>query len=131
MFTRARRCDPSRSCHGRIYIGTVEHRARLSRTPSSSFVTPSPKAVTVGHSLHPSSLLPPASLKVSRGGKTKGTGVGRGDIVELYGPSGSGKSEVLINVVARCVMPAWLGGEEQPAVYFDNGELKTKLDVHS
>ncbi|CAB1111787.1 unnamed protein product [Ectocarpus sp. CCAP 1310/34] len=52
--------------------------------------------------------------------KTKDKGVGRGDVVELYGPSGSGKSEVLINVVARCVMPAWLGGEERPAVFFDN-----------
>lgn len=49
-------------------------------------------------------------------------GVGRGDLVELYGPSGSGKSEVLINVVARCILPAWLGGEERTAVFFDNGE---------
>ncbi|CAM9460250.1 unnamed protein product [Ectocarpus sp. 4 AP-2014] len=56
----------------------------------------------------------------SGGSKTKDKGVGRGDVVELYGPSGSGKSEVLINVVARCVMPAWLGGEERPAVFFDN-----------
>lgn len=54
-------------------------------------------------------------------GKEKG--VGRGDVVELYGPSGSGKSEVLINVVARCVLPAWLGGEEQTAVFFDSGEV--------
>ena len=49
-------------------------------------------------------------------------GVGRGDIVELYGPSGCGKSEVLINVVVQSVLPAWLGGEESTAVYFDNGE---------
>ncbi|CAM9655152.1 unnamed protein product [Ectocarpus fasciculatus] len=56
----------------------------------------------------------------SGGSQTKDKGVGRGDVVELYGPSGSGKSEVLINVVARCVMPAWLGGEERPAVFFDN-----------
>eukprot|EP00904_Undaria_pinnatifida_P009886 jgi/Undpi1/6027/HiC_scaffold_2.g01301.m1 len=47
-------------------------------------------------------------------------GVGRGDVVELYGPSGCGKSEVLINVVARCVLPAWLGGQEQVAFFFDN-----------
>ncbi|CAM9722438.1 unnamed protein product [Ascophyllum nodosum] len=47
-------------------------------------------------------------------------GVGRGDIVELYGPSGCGKSEVLINVVVQSVLPAWLGGEESTAVYFDN-----------
>lgn len=53
-------------------------------------------------------------------GKEKG--VGRGDVVEIYGPSGSGKSEVLINVVVRCVLPAWLGGEERTAVFFDNGE---------
>lgn len=56
-------------------------------------------------------------------GKEKG--VGRGDVVEIYGPSGSGKSEVLINVVARCVLPAWLGGEERTAVFFDNGERGT------
>ena len=48
--------------------------------------------------------------------------MGRGDVVELYGPSGCGKSEVLINVVARCVLPAWLGGQEQVAFFFDNGE---------
>eukprot|EP00903_Cladosiphon_okamuranus_P008091 g7801.t1 len=51
-------------------------------------------------------------------GKEKG--VGRGDVVEIYGSSGSGKSEVLINVVARCILPAWLGGEERTAVFFDN-----------
>lgn len=49
----------------------------------------------------------------------------RGDIVEVYGPSGCGKSEVLINVVARCVLPAWLGGEERTVVFFDNGEKET------
>lgn len=43
--------------------------------------------------------------------------------MEIYGASGSGKSEVLINVVAQYILPAWLGGEEQTAVYFDNGEL--------
>lgn len=42
--------------------------------------------------------------------------------MEVYGASGSGKSEVLINVVAQYILPAWLGGEEQTAVYFDNGE---------
>lgn len=63
------------------------------------------------------------SDKVSGSGVPgKEKGVGRGDVVELYGPSGSGKSEVLINVVARCVLPAWLGGEERTAVFFDNGE---------
>ena len=55
------------------------------------------------------------------GGPGNEKGVGRGDVVELYGPSGSGKSEILINVVARCVLPAWLGGEERTAVFFDNG----------
>lgn len=43
-------------------------------------------------------------------------------MVELYGPSGCGKSEVLINVVAGCVLPAWLGGQERVAFFFDNGE---------
>ena len=50
--------------------------------------------------------------------------MGRGDVVELYGPSGCGKSEVLINVVARSVLPAWLGGQERVAFFFDNGEKR-------
>lgn len=81
---------------------------------------------TFGHLHHRRNTLQHKVPAGSGGSKTKDKGVGRGDVVELYGPSGSGKSEVLINVVARCVMPAWLGGEERPAVFFDNGELSSR-----
>lgn len=65
----------------------------------------------------------PFAPKVSgEGGSARERGLGRGDVVELYGPSGCGKSEVLINVVVQCILPAWLGGEERTAFFFDNGE---------
>ncbi|CAM9498328.1 unnamed protein product [Choristocarpus tenellus] len=55
-----------------------------------------------------------------------GEGIRPGDIVEIYGASGCAKSEVLINVVVRYIMPNQLGGEEKIAVFFDNeGRLST------
>lgn len=78
-------------------------------------------ATTAQHNAH-AKKYPKHNKVPGSGGLSKERGVGRGDVVELYGPSGSGKSEVLINVVARCILPAWLGGDERTAVFFDNGE---------
>lgn len=75
------------------------------------------------------SLLHTPCLSISQTGKPPGgrssseEGMGRGDVVEIYGGSGSGKTELLMNVIAQHVLPAWLGGEEQTAFFFDNGKF--------
>lgn len=48
-----------------------------------------------------------------------------GDIVELYGRSGSGKTEILLNLIAHCVLPEYyngitFGGAGVEVVFFDN-----------
>jgi len=52
-------------------------------------------------------------------------GLRNGDIVELYGPSSVGKTTLLYNVIASCVLPRkWndvsIGGNESGVIYFDN-----------
>ncbi|KAL2631442.1 hypothetical protein R1flu_016128 [Riccia fluitans] len=51
-----------------------------------------------------------------------------GHVLEVAGPSGSGKSEIMLQAIISCILPKeWqghkLGGSEKPAVFFD-------LDCH-
>ena len=47
-----------------------------------------------------------SSLPSARGGLCAG------DVVEVTGGEGSGKSEILLNIAARCVLPRWWGDRE-------------------
>ncbi|KAL3689272.1 hypothetical protein R1sor_015581 [Riccia sorocarpa] len=47
-----------------------------------------------------------------------------GHVLEVAGPSGSGKSEIMLQAIVSCILPKeWrghkLGGSEKPAVFFD------------
>ncbi|KAK7064134.1 hypothetical protein R3P38DRAFT_2822645 [Favolaschia claudopus] len=42
-----------------------------------------------------------------------------GDVLELQGPSGSGKSQILYILLAVCIAPSSLGGWQKAAVLFD------------
>uniref|UniRef100_UPI00358F4CCB DNA repair protein XRCC2 isoform X4 n=1 Tax=Myxine glutinosa TaxID=7769 RepID=UPI00358F4CCB len=42
-----------------------------------------------------------------------------GDVVELHGPEGCGKSEMLLRLIARCILPRYAGGSESYAVLLD------------
>uniref|UniRef100_A0A8C4NCM8 X-ray repair cross complementing 2 n=1 Tax=Eptatretus burgeri TaxID=7764 RepID=A0A8C4NCM8_EPTBU len=42
-----------------------------------------------------------------------------GDVVELHGPEGCGKSEMLLRLIARCILPRYAGGLESHAVLLD------------
>mmetsp|Transcript_73107 Transcript_73107/g.208332 ORF Transcript_73107/g.208332 Transcript_73107/m.208332 type:complete len:151 (-) Transcript_73107:33-485(-) len=48
------------------------------------------------------------------------TGLVAGDVVEVFGESGSGKTEVLMGAVARTVLPEADGGTGRLVVYFDH-----------
>ncbi|CAM9738240.1 unnamed protein product [Chrysoparadoxa australica] len=48
-----------------------------------------------------------------------GAGIVAGDVVEVYGPSPSGKSELLLNVVLQTVLPKEMGGRASRAVCVD------------
>ena len=48
------------------------------------------------------------------------------NVVQLSGPSGSGKSEVMLHLAARCLMPGSLGGQGGDVVYFD---IAHQLDI--
>ena len=41
-----------------------------------------------------------------------GGGLCPGDVVEMTGGEGSGKTEMLLNITAQCVLPRWWGGRE-------------------
>ncbi|XP_078577741.1 DNA repair protein XRCC2-like [Branchiostoma floridae x Branchiostoma japonicum] len=43
-----------------------------------------------------------------------------GDAIELYGPEGTAKTEMLLHLTARCILPASLGGLEAGVVFIDN-----------
>ena len=47
-------------------------------------------------------------------------GVCGGDVVELFGSSGVGKSELMLQLAIKCVLPAELGGSDSCCVLFDN-----------
>ena len=39
-------------------------------------------------------------------------GLAGGDVVELFGPEGGGKSETVLNMVVNCILPHDCGGVE-------------------
>jgi energy-coupling factor transporter ATP-binding protein EcfA2 len=43
-----------------------------------------------------------------------------GDIIEIVGDQGSGKSELLAHLIGSCILPRCVGGNGSAAVYFDN-----------
>lgn len=47
-------------------------------------------------------------------------GVCGGDVLELFGSSGVGKSELMLQLAIKCVLPAELGGSDCSCVLFDN-----------
>jgi len=52
-------------------------------------------------------------------------GLRTGEVIELYGASGVGKSELLLQVISSCILPRqWndftIGGHESGLLYFDN-----------
>jgi DNA-repair protein XRCC2 len=49
-----------------------------------------------------------------------------GNVLEVSGPLGSGKTEVLLHAAASCVLPRRHGGAEAPAIYID---LDGRLDI--
>ena len=51
-------------------------------------------------------------------------GLQSGDIVELYGPSGSAKSELLLNMAMFYALPTDLTGRGHFAIYIDLGEYR-------
>lgn len=51
----------------------------------------------------------------------------RGDIVELQGPSGSGKSHLLYYLICSCILPLRLGGWNKVSVVFDTDGT---FDIH-
>jgi RecA/RadA recombinase len=70
-----------------------------------------------------------ASQEAGAGGSSRG-GIRGGDVVEFYGKTGSGKTELLLHIVASAILPpSWtptaavrleLGGEGAGVVFFDN-----------
>ncbi|CAF96152.1 unnamed protein product [Tetraodon nigroviridis] len=46
-------------------------------------------------------------------------GPDHGDVVELHGPAGTGKTELLYHLLCRCVMPAAAGGLEVEVMFVD------------
>jgi hypothetical protein len=58
-----------------------------------------------------------------------GTGCKHGDIIELRGASGSGKTMMMIHAVVHCLLPLTLGGCEKGAVWFDNDGQFSILNV--
>ncbi|CAN0395829.1 unnamed protein product, partial [Phaeothamnion confervicola] len=59
----------------------------------------------------------------------RASGVYSGDVFELYGPSDSAKSEVIVNVVVRSILSRDLGGEERQAYIFDNDSRLSILRI--
>ena len=47
-------------------------------------------------------------------------GLAPGNVIEVYGESGSGKSELLLHVLVRTILPQAAGGQESGVVIFDN-----------
>jgi DNA-repair protein XRCC2 len=47
-------------------------------------------------------------------------GLAPGNVIEVYGESGSGKSELLLHVLMRTILPQAAGGQESGVVIFDN-----------
>uniref|UniRef100_A0A7S3PDZ0 Rad51-like C-terminal domain-containing protein n=1 Tax=Aplanochytrium stocchinoi TaxID=215587 RepID=A0A7S3PDZ0_9STRA len=45
------------------------------------------------------------------------------DVIEISGLSNTGKTQLLMHIVASCVLPQDMGGEESVCIYFDN-EMK-------
>ena len=54
-------------------------------------------------------------------------GLHAGEVVELYGDPNVGKTELLLHLVASCVLPAAAGGLARPALFFDHD---CRLDLH-
>ena len=48
------------------------------------------------------------------------------DVVQISGPSASGKSELLLHLAARCLLPRSLGGQGGDVLFFD---LAHQLDA--
>ncbi|KAG7222993.1 hypothetical protein INR49_029215 [Caranx melampygus] len=46
-------------------------------------------------------------------------GPDHGEVVELYGPEGTGKTELLYHLLCRCVLPKFAGGLEVDVVFVD------------
>uniref|UniRef100_A0A3P9P247 X-ray repair cross complementing 2 n=1 Tax=Poecilia reticulata TaxID=8081 RepID=A0A3P9P247_POERE len=46
-------------------------------------------------------------------------GPDRGEVVEVYGPEGTGKTELLYHLLCRCVLPETAGGLEVDVVFVD------------
>ena len=55
----------------------------------------------------------------SGGGSAVG-GLRAGELIELYGESNAGKTEMLLNLVVSTVLPEAAGGRSRPALYFDH-----------
>ncbi|XP_063063005.1 DNA repair protein XRCC2 isoform X3 [Engraulis encrasicolus] len=49
----------------------------------------------------------------------EGCGPSRGDVVELHGAEGTGKTEALYHLIVRCLLPANRGGLEVEVVFVD------------
>lgn len=47
-------------------------------------------------------------------------GVCGGDVIELFGSSGVGKSELVLQLVLKCVLPLEMGGSNAACVMYDN-----------
>ena len=43
----------------------------------------------------------------------------RGDVVEIRGDCGAGKTHIVYEAVVNCILPAKVGGEESQVIYFD------------
>lgn len=56
-----------------------------------------------------------------------GGGMRPGDVVEIFGASGTGKTEMLLSVLAQCILPpTWegidIGGNGVGVIFFDNDQ---------
>ena len=54
-------------------------------------------------------------------------GMRPGDVVEIYGSSGTGKTEMLLSTLAQCILPPmWegieIGGNGVGVIFFDNDQ---------